>query len=70
MPLFNTHTCEVYVYDEDQAHQCQHETQTRCDTCRRWCCVSHREDLSRGLRRRVTLCSICLETRSEENDES
>ena len=69
MKLFNTHTCEIYLYGENQAEQCKMETQTRCDTCRRWCCVLHREGLKRGLKKMVVLCSNCIPEPGEKQEE-
>lgn len=70
MRRFNTHTCEVKIYEDNLTYDCENETQTRCDTCRCWCCVAHRDVLQNDLRRKVTLCSNCIPTPGEENDDS
>lgn len=65
-----THSCQIWLYGERQITQCNKQTQTRCSTCKQWCCSLHRYDLSRGLKKRVTLCHECLEKEEEEIEEN
>lgn len=67
--LFNTHTCEVKIYEDNETYDCENETQVRCDTCKRWCCVAHRDVLTNDLRRKVTLCSNCIPASTDNDDE-
>ena len=64
-----THQCQIALYGENQIGCCKCQTQTRCSLCKQWCCSLHRTDMTRGLKKRVTLCSECLEIESEMESE-
>lgn len=65
MIKFRSHKCQIALYGENQIGMCKQPTQTRCSVCKQWCCSLHRHDLTRDLKRRITLCTECLEQEAE-----